>query len=327
MLPNWIIAGAPKAATSSLFCWLVDHPEVSGSKEKETYYFVDPGTHMYRADRNFQSHGMSGYERLFEHGSASARAIIESTPGYMYSETALRELPHLPTQPSFIFVLREPVAQLRSLFLYFQQNWNWVSRKLSFEEFIAAVQQGRNDFKGNELAANALRNAWYPIHLRRWQERVGSDRMFILLFEDLVSDSRASMRRIAERLGIDPSFYDTYDFPAENQTYEARSGALQDLNIWLRARLPQGSVYNALRRLYRAVNTRPPSHHAPDMGVQQRLTEHYAPMFKELERDFGLDLTSWRSALIAAPPEKTNAPPVAQQQLQRSRSTSEAYAP
>ena len=296
MLPNWIIAGAPKTATSSLFRWLVDHPEAAGSADKETYYFVDPGTHMFQESRNFAHHGIAGYETLFVDCPASARIVVESTPGYMYSETALRELPRLPSQPKFIFVLREPVAQLQSLFVYFQQNWNWIGRDLSFADFIAAVEEGKSDFKGNELAVHALRNAWYPEHLRKWRAAVGPERMLVLLFEDLVSDSRATMQRVARHLGIEPAFYDDYDFPAENVTYEARFGALQDFNIWIRSRLPKGRLYDALRRLYRAANTRPASRQTPDEKVVRRLTEQFAPMFDELERDYQLDLTAWRMA-------------------------------
>lgn len=296
MLPNWIIAGAPKTATSSLFRWLVDHPEAAGSAEKETYYFVDPGTHMFQETSNFARHGIAGYETLFEDCPAAAKVVVESTPGYMYSDTALRELPRLPTQPKFIFVLREPVAQLQSLFVYFQQNWNWIGRDLSFADFIAAVEEGKTDFKGNELAVHALRNAWYPEHLRKWRAAVGRERMLVLLFEDLVSDSRATMQRIARHLGLDPAFYDDYGFPAENVTYEARFGALQDFNIWIRRRLPQGRLYDLLRRLYRAANTRPAKRHNPDEEVVRQLTGRYAPMLSELEQEFQLDLTTWRAA-------------------------------
>jgi hypothetical protein len=299
MLPNWIIAGAPKAGTSSLFSWLVDHPEVSGSAEKETYYFVDPGTHMYSPARNFVGGGLAGYSKLFEACDPGSRVVIESTPSYLYSEAALRELPHLRTEPKFIFVLREPVSQLHSLFSYFQQNWNWIPRQMSFREFVAAAEQGGHEFKGNELAVNALRNAWYPDHLRRWQAAVGRDRMLILLFEDLVEDSRAAMRVIARRMGIDPTFYETYDFPAENKTYLARSGALQDLNIMVRSRLPQGAMYNTLRRFYRAINTKAPSGHGRDLGADRRLAERYVEMLPDLETGFGLDLTKWRQALEA----------------------------
>jgi hypothetical protein len=301
-LPNWIIAGAPKSSTTSLFKWLVDHPEVGGSYEKETCYFLDPGAHMFRADSNFRDQGIKGYSKLFEHCEPSAAVIVESTPAYLYSQAALRELPGLPTKPSFIFVLREPVSQLRSLFVYFQQNWNWIPRAMTFREFISAVAERRSDFAGNELAANALDNAWYSRHLLRWQQAVGADRMLILLFEDLVTDSRRAMRQLAVRLGIDPSFYDTYAFEPENTSYVARSAMLQDLNIRIREYLPKGRLYEMARSLYRAANTRRPNGDHSDPDLDRDLAEHYSPMLVELEQEFSLNLGKWRAATGAAPP-------------------------
>lgn len=300
MLPNWIIIGAPKAATSSLFRWLVEHPQVAGSADKETYYCVDPGTHMFRADRNFRDHGLQGYERLFADADRSAEVVVEATPSYLYSSTALQELPHLPSRPNFIVVIREPLAQLGSLYSYFQQNWNWIPRDMTFGEFIAAVEEGGHDFRGNELAANALSNAWYPEHLRRWQSAVGAERMLILLFEDVVDQSRRTMRGIADRMGIDPCFYDSYDFPRDNSTYAVRYGVIQDLNVRLRGHIPKGPLYDRLRRLYRAINTRPAAADERDAAVERRLAQRYSPMLVELERDFALDMSGWRAALAAA---------------------------
>lgn len=299
VLPNWIIAGAPKSSTSSVFRWLVDHPQVDGPLEKETYYFMDPGTHMFRPQSNFRDHGIGGYERHFSNCNASAKVVVESTPGYFYSQTALRELPKLRTRPSFVFVIRDPVSQLRSLFTYFQQNWNWIPREMSFSEFISTVEHGRSNFGGNELATNALSNAWYSDHLRRWQAVVGQDRMFLLLFDDVVNDSRGTMRRVADLMGIDPSFYDTYDFVPENSTYVARSARLQDLNILVRGLLPKGRLYNAMRRIYRAANTCPPNVRHCDHQAESLLAERYIPMLAELEQEFELDLAEWRTALHA----------------------------
>ena len=39
MLPNLIIAGVPKAGTTSLFLALASHADVCGSRIKETQYF------------------------------------------------------------------------------------------------------------------------------------------------------------------------------------------------------------------------------------------------------------------------------------------------
>ena len=308
LLPNWIVAGAPKSSTSSVFRWLMDHPQVDGPAEKETCYFLDPGSHMFSPKGNFRDQGLRGYGKLFAHCDPAARVIVESTPAYLYSQTALRELPNLPTRPSFIFVLREPVSQLRSLFTYFQQNWNWIPRSMTFSDFIAAVEAGRSDFGGNELAANAVRNAWYSDHLIRWREAVGEDHMLILLFEDLVSDSRRAMQGLALRLGIDPSFYDDYAFAPENATYVVRSPLLQDLNIFIRGYLPKGRIYEALRSLYRAANTRRPSRAQSEPAAERRLAEHYAPMLAELEQEFGLDLAPWRSAgALQAAPQQASA--------------------
>jgi hypothetical protein len=299
MLPNWIIIGAPKALTSSLFRWLADHPQVCGSTEKETYYFVDPGSHMFRADRHVGSTGLTGYEALFPENASTAKAVVEATPGYLYSQTALRELPALESKPSFIVVLREPVAQLRSLHLYFQQNWNWIPQDVGFADFVRLVDSGKARFKGNELAEHALEYAWYPTYLRQWRDAVGNGRLLVLLFDELVTDSRGTMAKLAERMDIDPAFYETYDFPAENVSYVSRSRLLQQINIAVRGRLPRGRFYHAVRRLYRSLNTRKPPRGQSDPRVDAMLSRRYLPMLDELEKEFGLDVSAWRATLKA----------------------------
>ena len=300
MLPNWIIVGAPKCGTSSLFRWLVDHPQVAGSIEKETYYFVDPGTHMYRAAGNVHTSGIGGYEELFRHCQSDARVILESTPGYMYSRTAIERLPLLSTRPSFIFVLREPVEQLKSLFGYFKENWDWVPASMTFREFIAAAEKGTCSFKGNELASEATGNANYVEHLRRWRSVCGAKRMQIYLFEDMIGRKREFMSSLAQRLGIDAGFYEKYGFPTENESYVARSRLVQKVNIRVRSILPKGPLYDSLRRVYRAVNTRSaPSSRVRDIELEQALSVRYAGMINQLEDEFGLDVTAWRRIAAA----------------------------
>jgi hypothetical protein len=126
--------------------------------------------------------------------------------------------------------------------------------------------------------------------------------MLILLFEDLVTDSRRAMRQLAVRLGIDPSFYDTYAFEPENTSYVARSAMLQDLNIRIREYLPKGRLYEMARSLYRAANTRRPNGDHSDPDLDRDLAEHYSPMLVELEQEFSLNLGKWRAATGAAPP-------------------------
>ena len=163
-----------------------------------------------------------------------------------------------PARISF-FLLREPADQIHSTFRYFQSNWNWIAPGLSFQEFLVASESGTNRFRGNELAQYALRNAAYVDFLLRWRDACGKDRVHVFLFEEAFSDKRRFMRHLAGQFGIDPDFYDDYDFSPENQTYAVRSKALQKINIAVRSWIPQGAFYKAARSLYRRMNTRIPA--------------------------------------------------------------------
>ena len=104
-LPNLIIPGAPKAGTSSLQRWLADHPDAFGSVEKETYYFVDPGTHMHRPGAHI-ANGLEGWRDQFPIPSGvKPKVILESTPGYLYYETALTHIPALESAPKCLCLL------------------------------------------------------------------------------------------------------------------------------------------------------------------------------------------------------------------------------
>lgn len=79
VLPNLVICGVPKAATSSLFGWIAAHPDALGTREKETYFFVDPGTHMYRADPRAVTQQVARFIEIAEPASAEKRARANKT--------------------------------------------------------------------------------------------------------------------------------------------------------------------------------------------------------------------------------------------------------
>lgn len=292
-LPNLFICGVPKAGTSSLHRWLSDHPDAFGALDKEARFFMDPGGHIHRPDFNI-ANGLEGYRSQFPiPRGAAPRVILDSTPAYIYQQTALDHLPELPGQPRCIFVLREPASQILSLFNYFQNNWSWIPAGMGFGDYLRAIEDGSHDFSGNELARDALTNAAYVDFLRPWRDRLGKGRMFVCTFDELRRDAPALTRRIAQWAGLDPSFYDSHDFVSENESYVPRSRGLQNLNIALRERLPKGVLYRGLRGVYRRLNTtRPPAQPDPDQHLA-RLRDRFAPANAALAAEFGLDLSGW----------------------------------
>lgn len=291
-LPNLFIAGVPKAGTSSLHQWLSAHPDALGAIDKEARFFIDPGSHIYREDFNI-SLGLEGYQKQFPIADSPPAVILDSTPAYIYQKKALEHIPALASQPRCIFILRDPASQIQSLFNYFQNNWAWIPANLSFSDYLDRLQQGGNDFGGNELARNALRNADYLPYLRRWRAALGEDRMLVCTFDELQADARGLTRRLAAWAGLDPDFYDGYDFPSENESYVPRLRSLQRINIAMRAHLPKGRLYDMVRRLYRRMNTTRPNRTPGAASALERLRASYAPHNAELAAEFGLDLSGW----------------------------------
>lgn len=296
LLPNLYIAGAPKSGTSSLHNWLAAHPDALGSTPKETYYFVNPGSHMHDPAAHIEN-GLAGYEAFFPAPQNMPKLILESTPTYLYSQTALTHLPDLPSAPHFIFVLREPAAQIYSLYSYFKENWDWIPRDMDFATFVKIARRGDGDFKGNETARHALSFAHYQPYLEKWEARVGRARMDVFTFDALTANPKAFTQRVATARGLDPAFYETFDFAKENETYAVKAAWLQSLNIRLRALLPKGALYNWGRALYHRVNTQAPQ--GPDaatLDTLAQLREEFAPLNAALAARYSLDISSWQGA-------------------------------
>lgn len=288
-LPNFFIAGAPKAGTSSLHRYISDHPDAVGSRDKETYFFSDPGTHMFSADAN-ASKGYDIWKGQFPVAAVKCSCIIfESTPSYLYSRTALRMIPALPSRPKCLFVLREPATQVYSLFTYFRDNWTWIPANMTFADYLAAVRAKNHNFGGNELAQNALDYACYVDHLIPWREALGTDRILVVNFDDLVADERGFTKQVVAWLGLDPSFYDSYVFKRENETYAPRNRMLHGLNVAVRGLIPRGAAYRTLRKIYRRTNTkRPDKASAHDLALIAALRSEFAAANLRLAQEFGV---------------------------------------
>lgn len=293
-LPNLIIAGAPKAGTSSVHNWIADHPQAHGSTEKETYYFVDQGTHMFRENANIK-HGLERYKQYFKISKLEKPTIIlESTPSYMYNQAALKYIPDLPTEPKCLFILREPSEQIYSLYQYFKNNWNWIPHNITFVEYLNSVRNKTASYRGNELADNAISYAKYIDYLLLWREKLDEERMMVLTFDELKRDEKEFTKKVASWLSLDPSFYDTYGFPRDNETYAAKSTNLQKLNIALRSRLPKGRMHNWLKSIYRQVNTsksKGPS--GEEKSSMEELKNEFVEANQRLADTFDLDLRGW----------------------------------
>jgi len=300
-LPDLVIAGFPKAGTSTLYQWLYDHPDVGGPAGKEAMYFLDRDALEFDPKCNFLDFGEAGYKAFFQDDKCrTAKLLIEGSPAYAVMETALTHLPTLSSKPHIVFVVREPSAQIFSTHKYFSNTHNHLPPGMDFVSFIKAAKAGDPAIARNELCRDVLINARYIDHLAKWHDRLG-ERMSVFVFEEMVrADKRVEfMKALAARFGLDPGFYDSYAFPTANESYVAKHAGLNRLLVPVRNAVigaigSDNGVYRAARNFYRTHFT---TTKAEKSDAEQQLLDELKAQYKtaneELAGRFKLDLSAW----------------------------------
>jgi hypothetical protein len=293
ILPNVVIAGAPKCGTTSVFEWLSRHPEVCVSSRKETGFFLDrqlPAGPLPHAD-------LAAYGRFFAHCGRrpAAKVVLEATPDYFDAQTAIAAVPALPTAPQIVILLRRPSRRIYSAFQFARNNLSTLPKRLSFTQFVAQARAG-----GSGPAADTARLAFeqtrYARHVARWYAAAGRERVCILLLEHLRADQAGFMRRLSARLGLDAGFWDDFDFAKINAGYRVKSQTLHRLVRRLTAAAPSLVYHERLKRCYGALNkTRSAGIAADEAAVLAQLDEQFRDDNRALAALAGLDLSCWEA--------------------------------
>ncbi|NBB75270.1 MAG: sulfotransferase [Bacteroidetes bacterium] len=298
-LPNFLIIGAAKSGTTSLYHYLRQHPDVFMPAVKEPRFFAyaeDPPPMKGPGDaRTNEAAGavytLDAYRQLFAAASTET-AVGEASPNYLYSATAPRLIrEHIP-DAQLIAILRNPVERAYSHFLHLVRSGREPLR--NFEAALDAEPE--RIAAGWEWSWHYRRMGCYGEQLMRYLEHVDREQLTVHLFEDFKADPVALAQDIFHGLGVDEAFV-----PDTSMRYE-KSGVpkndrfqrfLLNPDHWIR-RLSRYLVPEAVRErlLIRMKNVnleKPPLE--PD--VRERLTAAYRDDVLRLQDLIDRDLSAW----------------------------------
>lgn len=103
-----LIIGAMKSGTSSLFHYLLQHPQICPASDKEPEYFLKAQNHAEPID---------SYSDLWDFDPAVHRYAMEASTGYTKapSESGVPErISADKIQPKFIYIMRDPIQRIES---------------------------------------------------------------------------------------------------------------------------------------------------------------------------------------------------------------------
>jgi len=191
-LPNFIIAGAKKCGTTSIYEYLKQHPQAYMTALKEPRFFAynpaDPEqvklSFTYFPIRTFEE-----YTQLFANANGAA-AIGEASPMYISSPFALQQIRATIPQVKLIFCLRQPVERAYSLYL--MRVRHSLEQRPPYQAFAEDTKRW-------------TRFNYYQM-LKPWFDHFDHSQIKVILYEDFQADSLHTMQDIFRFLEIDSTF-------------------------------------------------------------------------------------------------------------------------
>ncbi|NJN75560.1 MAG: sulfotransferase [Synechococcaceae cyanobacterium RL_1_2] len=208
MLPNFLLIGAQKAGTTSLYSYLKQHPQVYMSPIKEPGFFDfegQPPTFQGPGDRELYEHVVTDIDRyhgLFDGVEGQHRAVGEATTWYLSSPRAPQAIKHHLPGVKLIAILRNPVDRAYSAFMHTIRDSREQLR--DFDQALALETQRTQD--NWEYLWRYTAMGMYSEQIQRYYEQFDRAQLKIYLYDDLKNDANGLMKDMFQYLGIDDDF-------------------------------------------------------------------------------------------------------------------------
>ena len=297
--PNFLVVGAAKTGTTSLYDYLAQHPQVF-MPTKETFFFQ---SELYRDNHLYYPAQRPHEEIVFDEmqflrayqqaGDIPMRGEVATGYLYYWRESIPKIKALLGDQVKLMAVLRNPVDRTYSGYTFFSRD---LHEKLSFEEALAAEPD--RTANGWDFMWHYVEHSKYAEGVKAYQEAFPHFKVFF--FDDLQADPATFMREVFQFLGVDPNV--PLELDMKNVSGAPKSKAMQHLIT------QENPVKKMLRPILRAAFGRETRHRmlawlkSRNVGEKDRMTpDQYnalLPVFEsdilELEKLTGRDLSNWR---------------------------------
>jgi hypothetical protein len=298
-LPDFLVAGVPKAGTTAVHAALSSHPGLYMSPVKEPKFFLTDGPppakggpgdtltyreHIWQQDR---------YEALFS-AAPPGTLLGESTPLYLYDRAALRRIRATIPAVKLIVIVRDPVERAHS-------NWThlWSAGLEPVGDFVRACAE-----EERRIAAGWA-SFWHYTGLGRYGEQLSyafslfpRDQVLVLRYRLLVDSPAAALDQVCAFLGVGQGL--VAEIPRENvTTHPEGTRAHRAIALGMRAGdtlgklLPGDAAAAVTHRLERFLQRGHRERQPLGWAQRQALLPRFDDDIRLLETILGEDFSGW----------------------------------
>jgi hypothetical protein len=208
-LPDFIIIGAQRCGTTSLYNYMADHPGVASAFLKETHFF----------DIHFAK-GLSWYRAHFPFAWGQRRPVVgEATPYYLFYPHAPHRVRDTVPGAKLIVLLRNPADRAYS---HYHHEVSTGVETASFEEALkreestlpgetarVVADEGYRSFA--HFHYSYLARGIYVDQIHPWTKLFDKEHLLIIKSEDFYADPAAVVGQVFRFLDLPPWTSGTYE--------------------------------------------------------------------------------------------------------------------
>ena len=295
--PDFLVVGTARAGTTSLYSYLIQHPQLFLPVVKEPCFFTFAGEKInYKKGKfSFAITSIDEYSKLFENALPEQLTGECSTPYlYLYQKTIanLKKFHNDHSAIKIIIVLRNPVDRAYSQYLWRVRDGR---EELTFEEAIEQeVERMKDNYSFDYFYMD--RGKYYEQVKAYLQE---FKNVKIILYEDLKKNVEHELINICQFLNVDKDFI-FVKRTEQNSSFLPKSKLLSKL-ISLESKtkfrmlnyFPE-NVKSTIKEKFRKFNSSNEAIQPLSDVLRNKLNEFFIEDIQNLEKLIGRDLSIWQ---------------------------------
>lgn len=301
--PNFIIVGAQKSGSTTLYYLLKQHPEVFLPDFKEPLFFIsDIIKNISSEDIGFKNEGFADklihdkkdYYDLFK-PSNGQKMVGEASASYLYyHDHCIPKIKEELGDPKIIIILREPVSKIYSQYKHLQREH---AEKRSFEEGLR-LEKERIEKNFTAMYHYKSQGLYYD-QVKAYKDNFSD--VLVVLTDDLYENPAAVAKQCYSFLGIDGKFL------PELENFNVSTKVIKNRNVHklLYNKKSHGvkmffkyifgsSFYKLNTNLYKKANIGKMNLKMSE-ETRNELKEYFKEDVTRLEKLINLDLGKWKS--------------------------------
>ena len=296
-LPNFLIIGAAKSGTTTLYNSLKQHPEIYLSPLKEPHFFSHglSGNTQIAIERygQFQSPitSLETYQSLFD-GVSNEIAIGEASTSYLIHPDAARRIKKRIPDAKLIAILRNPVDRAYSAFLM-----KCRIQKKDMSDPRRLLDDFKEEVKGSYGANNT---GLYYLKIEKYLNHFSKEKFKVLAFENFQSNFNQVIRELFIFLDVNsevcvekPKVRNKGGVPTNKVIFQSLEHMREVFNATIRPVIPDqivDQVYNVYTNVRNQTLDKPPE--LPS-EIEDSLISLYRDDILKLQDTFEQDFSVW----------------------------------